>query len=285
MNYEVDRSSFRNRYPEIANPEIRRQMGQELRSTREFQNLTIEQVRAATKINTHYLENLEQGNWSFLPPTYVKLFIKAYAEAVGLMSEELTGRLDELFKSALTIPQFPKVHPVQSGGLAEVGAENPPGILVWAERNRSMLFYGLLTLVIIILIIVYLARPTQPPISLDEKGEQIEESAIPEPREDTTLFVGVSEPQVEPEPPLRETLDLKIIANDTCYLKIEHADSLIYERTLWPGNRLERELPAPIKLSLGNAPGVRIIVDGDTMSLPSRRRVRALRLGSGGVTE
>ena len=76
-----------------------------------------------------------------------------------------------------------------------------------------------------------------------------------EPAVDTTDTVVVKPQVVTPIPvptPQVETYELTVYAVDTCYVKIEDADSVIYERTLWPRNRVTEELKDEVKVSLGN---------------------------------
>ncbi|UOY90721.1 DUF4115 domain-containing protein [Bacillus glycinifermentans] len=52
--------------------------------------MSLDDLQAATKIQKRYLTALEEGNYDVIPGKfYVRAFIKQYAEAVGLNSEEL----------------------------------------------------------------------------------------------------------------------------------------------------------------------------------------------------
>ena len=64
--------------------------GQQLRSARERQGMTLEDVAARTRIPTRHLQSLEDGEWSKLPaPTYTIGFAKSYASVVGLDRNEI----------------------------------------------------------------------------------------------------------------------------------------------------------------------------------------------------
>ncbi len=56
----------------------------ELKSARQENGLTIQQVAAKSRIDLKFIEAMENGNFSFLPDIYVKAFIKDYANIVGL---------------------------------------------------------------------------------------------------------------------------------------------------------------------------------------------------------
>ena len=85
-------------------------------------------------------------------------------------------------------------------------------------------------------------------------------------------------------PPVISTFSIDISCSDTCYTKIELGDSIIYEQTLWPGNVVNLNPTDPVKVSLGNAPGVRIVVNGNELAaFPEGRRVRVIKLGRDGI--
>ncbi|MBX6395317.1 MAG: helix-turn-helix domain-containing protein [Alicyclobacillaceae bacterium] len=68
-------------------------VGQFLRQTRESRGITLEDAAQATKIRQTYLEAIEKGDWSALPPAvYARGFIRSYAEFLGLDGSEILRR-------------------------------------------------------------------------------------------------------------------------------------------------------------------------------------------------
>ncbi len=65
-----------------------------LKSQREAQGLTLEDVFQRTRINPEFLEALETGHFDVLPPTYVRLFLKTYAREIGLNPNEVLKRYE-----------------------------------------------------------------------------------------------------------------------------------------------------------------------------------------------
>jgi cytoskeletal protein RodZ len=60
-------------------------IGAMLREARMRQRIDISEVESETKIRAKYLRALENEEWDLLPgPTYVKSFLRTYAEALGL---------------------------------------------------------------------------------------------------------------------------------------------------------------------------------------------------------
>ena len=60
-------------------------IGETLREARMRQRLDIADVEERTKIRAKYLRALENEEWGLLPgPTFVKTFLRTYAEVVGV---------------------------------------------------------------------------------------------------------------------------------------------------------------------------------------------------------
>ncbi len=272
MNYDINESSRFGSYVEVGTPEVRRQISKEFKSARESLEMTLDQISAVTKINRKFLKRIEEGQWSFLPPAYVKLFIKAYAEEVGVTSDAFNTRLENLFKPALA---------ARSGGaegIADSNTLSTTGSIrsnAWTEKNRSIVIYSVIIVVAIIAIIVFQSMRG----GSDESEVAADVTVMEEKMDELQTDTASIKPEPVPEPVI-PTTKLSITARDTCYVKIEHSDSTHYERTLWPGNRYSRELPVPLVVKLGKAQGVEIISNGDTLlSYPEGRRYRTLRIG------
>jgi hypothetical protein len=66
------------------------EIGPTLREARMRARIDISEIEAQTKIRAKYLRALENEEWSLLPgPTFIKSFLRTYAEAVGIDSRPL----------------------------------------------------------------------------------------------------------------------------------------------------------------------------------------------------
>lgn len=66
------------------------ELGNKLKEARLSKNLSLDDLQELTKIQKRYLIGIEEGNYSLMPGNfYVRAFIKQYAEALGLDSEQL----------------------------------------------------------------------------------------------------------------------------------------------------------------------------------------------------
>ncbi len=64
-------------------------IGAQLRQTRKRQEKSLEEVHEETRVSIEHLRLLEQNDFSFLPQTYVKSFLKTYATYLGLDADSL----------------------------------------------------------------------------------------------------------------------------------------------------------------------------------------------------
>ncbi len=71
-------------------------LGSILREKRKNLGLSLEQASAELRIKLQYLEALETGEYKLLPdPLYRKIFLKAYADYLGLNFDELSNKLSQ----------------------------------------------------------------------------------------------------------------------------------------------------------------------------------------------
>jgi cytoskeletal protein RodZ len=83
---------------------------EELKQTRESLGLTIEQLSNRTKISKEIISSIETGDLNILPKTYLRLFIKAYAQEVNLDPQDILHHFEEYLgetKVPLTDPKVP----------------------------------------------------------------------------------------------------------------------------------------------------------------------------------
>ena len=75
------------------------EIGETLREARMRRRIDMTEVEAATKIRAKYLRALENEEWDLLPgPTFVKTFLRTYAEYLGLDSRLLVEEYKQRFE-------------------------------------------------------------------------------------------------------------------------------------------------------------------------------------------
>ena len=60
-----------------------------LKEKRESENRSLEEISDSTKIDIKYLLAIDNGDFSLLPNVYMRLFIRSYAQVVGIDSKEI----------------------------------------------------------------------------------------------------------------------------------------------------------------------------------------------------
>src|ERR671926_750501 len=100
-------------------------IGATLREARTRQRIDISEVESETKIRAKYLRALESEEWDLLPgPTYVKSFLRTYAEYLGLDARMLV----EEYRRRYERPTMHELSPL--GGLgAQRRNRRPPALL------------------------------------------------------------------------------------------------------------------------------------------------------------
>jgi len=89
----------------------------ELRKAREYQKIELEAVAGETHISLDYLVALESGEWERIPWPFLRGYLTAYAESVGMVRDKVLKRFDELDYT-----------PPPPGAREDRGEESPPPI-------------------------------------------------------------------------------------------------------------------------------------------------------------
>src|SRR3712207_2295629 len=106
------------------------EIGSTLREARVRQRLDITQIEAETKIRAKYLRALENEEWDLLPgPTYVKTFLRTYAESLGLDAKLLVEEY-KLRHERLSDIELQPIAPRRVGDARRRGPIVPRGALV-----------------------------------------------------------------------------------------------------------------------------------------------------------
>jgi cytoskeletal protein RodZ len=151
--------------PDDADPHPR--IGAALREERERQGLQLDALEERTKIRTRYLRALENEDWDILPgPTYVRGFLRTYAEALGLDAEALVDDYRQEFE----IPETPR------GGLPEAVLTEHREARTRRSR-RGWLIAALVVGLVALLLVLGLSSGSDDDEGRDGKGKAEREEA------------------------------------------------------------------------------------------------------------
>ena len=220
------------------------ELGTRLKEARLSKGYSLDDLQEITKIQKRYLVGIEEGNYSIMPGTfYVRAFIKQYAEAVGLKSEELleqyrnevpTTQPNEVTQS---VPYTPSRRTSRSTGRM---METAPKIIV-----------ALFIIVIVAVIwFLYSQKVQNTPEGGPDEETQFEYDQKPTPQENSnggTTGTGTDEEATEDEEPVEPVEEEPVVT-----------------QTISPGAVQADGVTTIYDLTGSETMNLRIVISGDT---------------------
>jgi Helix-turn-helix domain len=184
-------------------------IGDSLREARMRQHLDIADVEAKTKIRAKYLRALENEEFGMLPgPTFVKTFLRTYAEALGLDPQVLV----EEYRA--TYEPREEVDHLQQLGPTAVARDRRRGGGIGPPPPRPWVLIGLATLTIIgVLAVIGLVGGSGD----DDDGNGGSQQA----GEQTNTTPKPKEKQKKETPAVPKTVTLRIVPANQVYVCID----------------------------------------------------------------
>ena len=228
------------------------EIGQTLRETRLRNRVDITEVEAGTKIRAKYLRALENEEWDLLPgPTFVKTFLRTYADYLGLDSRLLVEEYKQRFERPSTMELTP-FSPRSGGRRSE-------------RRRRSVLGPALVVLVgIVALPGALYALGTW---GGDDNGGGAE-NAIDRPTA-TPTEAPARKKKRKAAAPTRVTLQIVPTGIVNVCLVDANGRRLINSETLQPGEQTRRWRSRRFRVTFGNGQA-RLRAAGRTIDVPDR---------------
>lgn len=235
-------------------------LGARLRSARKARALTIEQVGQQLHLEASMLRAIEDDRYEALgAPVFVRGYLKAYAGLLGLPEQSV---LDAYRQADPAASQPPKL--VRDREELTLAAPRLPGGLAVAGAG------------VLLFVLFLIFRPG-------------EESSVPQPDLVPTETEASAEAAVPAEtialpPQSPETLAAaaKAVSSEAGKLVLEFEQASWVDISDRSGRLLSGEQPAgsrqvlegqpPFSVALGNAPGVRLSVDGEPWPVPENAR-------------
>jgi transcriptional regulator with XRE-family HTH domain len=229
------------------------EIGEMLREARMRAGIDVSEIEARTKIRAKYLRALENEEWDLLPgPTFVKSFLRTYAEALGLDAKLLVEEY-KLRHERLSDVEMQPILP-SSGG----PQRRRPGV----DVPRSWLLgAGALGFAALLLVLGltssgsgthHTTTGTPPPPGLNH-GRRPGHRPVP-----------------AQNPPRPQTVTLQILPTASVYVCLQTGKGhrLINGLILSPGKRQQTYHSRVFRVTLGNR-SVRLRINGHTLSVPA----------------
>jgi cytoskeletal protein RodZ len=223
--------------------------GEWLKRQREVREISLREVSDTTKINLRYLEALEDNRFSALPaPVFARGFLREYARFVGLDPDEVLNYYDA----------------AQSAEPESEARPRPRRL-----RSSTQWLYGLvLTLGVAALFGVVAAMS----FWAERRPQRVEPPPI-------------APPVFEPAPPApapaaaAAPLEVTLDFSENCWVEATLDGRERINELRVQGESLRLTAKETVKLTLGNAPGVRVEVNGKPYEIePSDEKVRELEI-------
>jgi len=276
-------------------------VGQQLRATREARDMSVADVAKALKLSVHQVVALEDDDWSRLPVTVSRGFVRNYARLLRLDPEPLMQAL-----AGLQVAKAPEL---------EVPARintTMPEIGKVQRRDYAAAFSGLVLVLVAVLAYFFLpldfwqstltalAPDGKPPVVTPDTAADVPAPALPQPESpppaDATASSAVSAPSPEksappaaaqaPEPSAPSSAanasgsnGLKLSFSQPSWVEIrDRSGEVIFSQLNPAGSQREIEGQPPFALVIGNASAVTVLYKGKPVELLQRSKDDVARL-------
>jgi len=233
-------------------------IGSTLREARMRARIDISEIEAETKIRAKYLRALENEEWDLLPgPTYVKSFLRTYADALGLDGKLLVEEY-KLRYERLSDVELQPISPVSS----RRDGRRPP---------REGVPRGAVIGVVVVLLVggLYL-------LGIKAGNDNSNQGASPGTNATTTTAPAAEHKKKQksttaaPPAPKKQVATLRIVPTGPIYvcLKAAGGRTLVNGVILQPGSVQPSFRSSRFRLTLGNGEA-RMIVNGKSRAVPA----------------
>jgi cytoskeleton protein RodZ len=236
----------------------------ELRSERESRNITLAEIAKKTKINIKYLEAIEQGAFDVLPQTYVRAFLKSYADIVGIPASEVLYKYDIMVTRAFSDPAQP--YHVEAPVAIEASPETHEKIKREKRARHTVMISGFL--VVAALFGLYLYDSISSSLAYQHVQETPFQEVILDQEQHTPLPLTDTLPAETPLQaiaPIPDSLHLRVAASDSVWITIVRDSLPVKAGYLLRGRYRTYHALYEFRISLSNAGAVTLTLNGKTL--------------------
>ncbi|MCU0586182.1 MAG: helix-turn-helix domain-containing protein [Desulfobacterales bacterium] len=229
--------------------------GRYLQAARLAKGISLEQVAAQTRVGIRILEAIEHEDFRRLPPeTFLKGFLRAFAQAVGADGGEAVRRYE--------------AHCAIRRETESIAAE--PQQLRTGAAGRFVVVVLLLALLIAGQLAAWQAMtrpPAEPPAAaLFTASAPMEAAPVAGPPPGPPSVTPPADP-AEASPALK----LTVTALENTWLKVVTDQGTPGEHTLKPGQQLKLEARRHFNLLIGNAGAVKLALNNQPVAVPGKK--------------
>jgi cytoskeletal protein RodZ len=226
------------------------EIGATLREARMRARIDISEIEFQTKIRAKYLRALENEEWDLLPgPTYVKSFLRTYADALGLDGKRLVEEYKLQHERLSDVELQPIAPPGQRGQRPQRSRSGRRWLIGWA--------------VVILIAAIYLVV---------QNGGSSDDPAGSTTTTTTAVDTAPAQTATTPKRKKRATptrVRLQVIPTGTVYVCLEADGKAVIDKVTMNAGTPSKVFRAKrFAISLGNGQA-RVKVNGKTFDVPS----------------
>ena len=286
----------------MENRDLKNEFFEELKRTRESKGLRLEDIARRYRIRVSFLESIESGRFEDLPePVYTKTFIKTYAGILGMDAGPILARYAKHIEK--TLPPAP---PEVQAAKEPKGPDAGKAFLAFIGSMGSKAGWTVLALVVLVSLGIYAFQdmpekpvavktaareevkppekpaevkpPEEPPAQPAPQPESAppqpqQQAAAPEPKKPEAPPPPAEKKEPAPATPTAATgtLSLTIEATEAAWVQLKADKTPAVQRLLQAGEKVSTEAKEKITVDLGNAGGVQITFQGQSLGSPGKR--------------
>ncbi len=231
-------------------------IGEALRGAREQQGRTVEEASQATRVRADYLHALENEQFDVLGgDVYAKGFLRTYGRWLGLDPEPLV----ELYRTEVQREGYDP-HALVEHPVATAPRKLAPTWLIWPAIAAALL--------VVTLLVGGLFGSRTPEPAVEPQPRAAAPPATAEPQE----VIVPEEPEPPPAPsPSPTGVNVVLLLEEASWMRVRIDGRSVFEGTVPAGETKEFQAPERVELRLGNAGGVRLILNGRDLGSPGAR--------------
>ncbi len=245
--------------------------------------ISLEEISAESRINIKFLEAIDRGDLDILPQPYIRAFLREYARRVGFDEQDLMRRYDE-HKGQQKSEPFPV-----SAGVEETVQLSPVDPVVsrpiLQPAQIRLISLSLILIGVVALLVYFVALRNGDSDSAEIAARPFQEviRELEEEAEERPIAVIDSPESMQQQYP--DSLVLGIAASDTVWLTILIDNIDQREYILRPNNRMQWRAANQFLLTVGNAGGISLQLNGDSLGVLGRQGevVRNLNITRNGL--
>ena len=275
--------------------------GVSLKRERELRGISLAEISKTTKISVRLLEAIEKDRFDILPEgVFRKSFIKSYAKYLGMNEEQILHEYDlQVQPSAASqpAPEKPSVSFRDSSAESKRALSLTFGILLvllavglgfWyftrASRKEEVAPpaaqvapaaqapterpHTETTLPAASAATPLQTQVTSPPPASTSgvAGQAVSPAGDPSTLKVLGELAKKPEPPAPVEPDGSSTLELTVEAQDAAWISVKSGENILFSGLMNPSDLKKFPLQAPLKVTVGNAGGVRLQVNGQVFA-------------------